>query len=152
MLLVVLSTYVFFLHQQKAHRTFLGLMVLASIAFYITDTTIRLDGIGENQILFALSAVTQWLSFALLWYSSRYALRLETEIQEQSSTQQLIAGWAIRERIQETLPIALPLVMVIELLIFLRQQNLPIEQTVLVGSAVLSAAVGRPIRRCSRGI
>ncbi len=135
-LLVVLSAYVFFFTDQKAHRTFLGLMVLASITFYITDTTIRLDGIGENQILFALSAVTQWLSFALLWYSSRYALRLETEIQEQSSTQQLIAGWAIRERIQETLPIALPLVMVIELLIFW-QQNLPIEQTVLVGSAVI---------------
>ena len=135
-LLVVLAINAFLYTGQAAHRKFLGLVTIACVSFYITDTFLRLDGIRENNSLFILSAITQWLGYACFWYSSRYAVQLEREIQAQSSIHHLTSGWAIRERIQETLPIALCLAMVVELLTFW-QLNLLIEQTVLVSSAVI---------------
>lgn len=136
LILIALLVNILMLTYSPIQGRILVFTLIGFFFFYVSDyyRTLQVDKSQFNpQTTFNLSLL---FGYAAIWLASRFAPSLDEEVHHQQFSQRLVTGWAIRERVQSTLPIALPIVMIVELLVFW-QRNVPISQSVLVVSAVL---------------
>ncbi len=132
LILVAFVANVLLLSGYSSQQKILLCLLAAFSGFYLHDYSLVFPSPDPP----ALANLSLAFAYAAVLWSISYAPRLSSDLNRQENTPQEVPGWAIRERIQNTLPVALPIVMIGELMVFWIR-NQPIEQTVLVASAVI---------------
>lgn len=136
LILVALIANVLLLTFKPIQGKLLVFLLAAMLCFYFTNIYGVIPDTQMALMAGILTSLNLVLATGCLFVAATLLPGLNEEFSLAEPNRQLLTGWAIRERIQTTLPIALPIVLVGELLVFW-QMGQRIDSTVLVATSMI---------------
>jgi signal transduction histidine kinase len=136
LILIALSVNLVLLSRNTPQKSFLVFLILATIFFCSADFSLLISSLSSVPSSVTALNITNLFGCSMLvlaaWFGPKSVSELETGRVEAGS----LTAWTLGERIQTTLPIALPFVLVGELLVFW-QIDQQIDQGLLVSASII---------------